>query len=181
MQDLGYWWFQGADIWWRGGWASFGLPLCLCLFFVLRGDLPLFRGRFLLEVFACAALTWVSGQWHDDAVAVSLHLMPSALVVTAAWLYWGAPVSAGHAYALTFFSLVLADATSAGLRFGLHDTQWWLGLGGAGLADGLFFFPLMSALLVGYASWRRQGRVLLGAPPEFLIGPRFWRVSATRY
>lgn len=177
LAQLLNWLWPGDELWWRGAWASVALPTALTLAWMLsrlnkvareaevldwavaqaepnpdRGPAVLFG----VVALTCAAISASSGVWVVTQESVSLHLMPAGFTVVAVLLYWRVPLSPGYAYALTYLSLLLADVVNALLQFGPRGSQWWEGLGGAGLADGLFFFPMVSALLVGYARLRAK-------------------------
>lgn len=164
------WTWPGGEFWWRGAWASVVLPLAVVLVWlgpfhrrapaqrlpVVPTHADSFPALFWVLAVACAGISAASGAWVVTSESVSLHLMPAGFTVVALLLYLRVSLSPGYAYALTFVSLFMADVTRALVAFGPTGSRWWEGLGGAGLADGLFFFPLVSAALVGYARLRAK-------------------------
>jgi hypothetical protein len=107
----------------------------------------------------------LTARWSVTADTRELFILPWSFLGVALLLWSGVAISASTAYWLTFFSLWTTDMAKAMELVPAGEASWqmfYYGVGGAGLQDGLVIFPLLSALLVHYAQWRRAGR---GGPP----------------
>lgn len=80
----------------------------------------------------------------DHWSAIGLHIFPVQMVIwpTMAFLF-RSPLLVLLAYPLSFTSLLPVDVWCAGIE-GHWQTGYWMGVGGAGLQDGLFLYPLLS-------------------------------------
>ncbi len=155
-----YDWFLGiGPEWWLGAWGSVVLPTLISVW-VVCSSRPAWTPSLCLLMVVTAVASILSGEWKQDAESTSLHLLPVFFIALAFMGYWKTQMSPGVAYAACFLSLLSADVTSAVLAFG-HGTaslSYLTGVGGAGLKDGLFVFPLMSFLLELYVGWRWKTR-----------------------
>ena len=99
--------------------------------------------------------------WRIDDEFIALHMVDAFFIYLAIYLYLRLKISAGAAYVLTFLNEWVVDMTRAYelIDKGLAsiNTYYW-GVGGAGIYDGLCIFPLVSAALVHYATWRINSR-----------------------
>lgn len=129
------------------------LPVGLGTCFGLQ-PLRVEHGRAWLWTTAATAYT---ARWEFSEHATQLFLMPWFFIYLAVSLYWRHSWSPGQAYLLMFLSLMSADLTLALSRArdeGLPLSQFYQGVGGAGLQDALFAIPLCAALLVVYVQFR---------------------------
>lgn len=152
------WLWQGSDVWWRGAWSSVVIPLVVCLGAVYRHADRLKSVRFWALVGVCCVASIVTGEWRIDSESASLHLLPVFFVSLAFLAHWKQIFEPLVAYLGCFFSLLLADVVHAVWAFSEpgQGLNYLAGVGGAGLQDGLFMFPLLSALLMLYAQWRQS-------------------------
>lgn len=153
------WFFGIGPEWWLGAWGSVVLPTAMSVWAVCayRHEWSPSLGL-LMVVTAFASI--LSGEWRQDAESTSLHLLPVFFIALAFMGYWKTRMSPCVAYAACFLSLVSADVVSAVLAFGHGSTSldYLAGVGGAGLKDGLFVFPMTSFLLELYVGWRLKPR-----------------------
>ncbi len=167
--DASFWshfiaWLTGAytEEWWQGpGWAV-ALPLLACALLVLRRPAMLRDASFWAAVAACSLACGLTAYWKEqpELDTVSLHMAPLMLFVIAVCAWRGRVPRADEAYVGSYLSLLGPDVAHAVLRFGPEHEGWGFlqGVGGAGLGDGLFMYPVLGALLVFYANWRQGHR-----------------------
>jgi hypothetical protein len=107
----------------------------------------------------CVIGTYFCSYWKVDEEMRQLFIIPVFYIYLAFRLYFGDRVNALSAFALTFLAHWAVDMTRALELARTGDVpfdEFYFGVGGAGLGDGLLFFPVMSALLVWYADVRRK-------------------------
>lgn len=154
------WIWQGADEWWRGAWCSVLLPLLVCARGAYRHASCFKSTRFWALTSVCWLASVGTGEWRIDAESASLHMLPVFFISLAFLAYWKRLFEPLVAYAGCFITLFLADVTHAVWAFSTPgaDLSYLKGVGGAGLQDGLFMFPLLSALLMLYARRRHLNK-----------------------
>ncbi len=159
-------WLTGAhtEHWWEGpGWAV-ALPLALCTVLSLRRPAMLRDAAFWVAVAVCALACGLTAYWKEQPAldTVSLHMAPLTLFVIAVCAWRGRCPRADEAYVGSYLSLLAPDVVHTVLRFGPGSADWRFlqGVGGAGIGDGLFMYPLLGAVLVFYVNWR-TGRPVL--------------------
>ena len=143
-------------------WIAVALPMLLSAVLIYEA-----RGR-LGQYSALIRLWWISlplmyltSYWRevDDVLSLQIVVIFS---MGALYLVWRRiPVAPGLAYALTFASLFIVDVVRAmqyASEAGYPLSVFLRGIGGAGMYDGLFIFPLLTAVLVMYAHWRQSGQ-----------------------
>jgi hypothetical protein len=151
----------------KSPWQAVFPPLALSLYILLfvKNRVPHLAKWWV----GLTALSCFTVRWAISEDTVSLYILPLFLFYVAWSSYRGQDWSPGHAYAGTYFSLLVVDLLSAYRLKNPHvsvlDFYW--GVGGAGWGDGLFLFPISSALLVLYVQWRR--RPPQGLSPTALI------------
>ncbi len=156
------WLWQGSELWWRGAWGSVLLPAVVSGYVLVRNSDDLRSAALWTLVALCFLTSALTGEWRADQESISLHLLPVFFIAQAVLAYRGHVLPAGVAFVGCFSSLLAADVTHAVLHFGAQasDLSYLQGIGGAGLQDGLFMFPVLSATLSMY-SQRRQPKPTL--------------------
>lgn len=137
---------------------SVWLPLMFSGYFILKHWKRLGTPHVAL-LFGTVLTGYVCSWWRDvPNESISLHIVPTAFITIAVLnYYYRKSWPPGLAYAGTFFSLLSVDFLRAVERFVVIEKQGWsalVGVGGAGVGDGLFVIPLSSAILQVYVSWR---------------------------
>lgn len=105
-------------------------------------------------------LMYFTSYWReaDDVLSLQIVVLFSMGALCLVWRRH--PVAPGLAYALTFVSLLIVDVARA-VQYALDEgyplSVFLRGVGGAGMYDGLFIFPLLTAVCVVYAHWRQSG------------------------
>ncbi len=148
------WLWSSTGLWWAGAWGSVVLPVLVCT--VVLGLRPVWAldRTFWLLVVVSACVTFLTGYWRISSEEVSLHLLPVFLLVTAFMGLRQCVMSPGQAYVGGFVSLVVADVAQALFRASQGADLSLVYVGGAGLQDGLFVFPVLGAMLMVYVRWR---------------------------
>ena len=134
----------------------------------------LYRIRYRLREFSLLIGVWCvslplmyfTSFWREVDGVLSLQIIVIFSIAALILKWRRAPVAPGIAYALTFLSLLPIDVIRAAqfaLDAGYPLAEFLRGVGGAGIFDGLFIFPLLTALTVMYAHWRQAGHAKL--PP----------------
>lgn len=147
------WLWAGPELWWQGAWGSVVLPWLVVGYALLRFSSELFRGPLLMVIGWSLLGSIVSGYWAETSEALSLHLLPVFFVAMAILLYRGLAVHPLLGFCGCYLSLFGADFVHAVWRLHAtsHSIAYLGGIGGAGLADGLFVFPTCTAMLIVYA------------------------------
>ena len=143
-------------------WIAVVLPLVLSLVLLYQARSRLHEFSTLIKCwFVCVPIMYFTSYWREVDGVLCLQIVVIFSMV-ALYLTWRRqPVAPGIVYALSFFSLIVIDlirATEFALERGYPLPEFLQGVGGAGLFDGLFIFPLLTALTVMYAHWRQRGR-----------------------
>jgi uncharacterized membrane protein len=105
-------------------------------------------------------LMYFTSFWREVDGVLSLQIIVIFSIAALILVWRRAPVAPGIAYALSFLSLLPIDVIRAAqyaLDGGYPLVEFLRGVGGAGIFDGLFIFPLLTALTVMYAHWRQAG------------------------
>jgi uncharacterized membrane protein len=151
-----HWLWPGADLWWSGAWASVLMPSLLSGWALYKHRQQLRAGWLALLLISLAGSV-LSGQWRLTEETVSLHLVPVAFIALCFLAYFQVLLPPpALAFATVFLSLLPADLWHAYSHLYRPSGQLshFVGIGGAGLLDGLFFFPAMATLLVFYVRYR---------------------------
>lgn len=140
-------------------WVAVVLPLVLSLAILLREALAgRYSRRLCVAYLVSLPLTYLTARWvvADEQRALLLANPLPLLLLVLAWRR--VDVRPGPAFALTFLSCLIVDIACASdlvWRMGAESSAgFYLGIGGAGLLDGLVVIPVSTAMLVGYAHWR---------------------------
>lgn len=131
------------------------LPAGLGACFGLRA-LRLDHGRAWLYTTAATVYT---ARWEFSEHTTQLFLLPWFFLYLAVSLYWRHAWHPAQAYLLTYLSLLSVDVVLALARAWQAKeplSQFYLGVGGAGVQDALFVMPLCAALLVVYVQFRQD-------------------------
>jgi len=75
------------------------------------------------------------------------------------YLYLGNKITPSTAYALTFLDMWIVDFKRASELIVMGEntfSNFFEGIGGAGIFDALCIYPFLAAILVRYVRWRRQ-------------------------
>jgi hypothetical protein len=131
--------------------------LAILAFYLRAGKLS---WRLQLVWLFALAFSFASARWEVGAETEQLYIFSAFSVACAVLLFWRIYVSPPLAYALTFMSLWCVDVAQAFFRaveFGVPH-RFYVGIGGAGLADALFWVPLLTAAAVAYAAFRIRVR-----------------------
>ncbi|MFN0299236.1 MAG: hypothetical protein ACKVQU_02660 [Burkholderiales bacterium] len=105
-------------------------------------------------------LMYFTSFWREVDGVLSLQIIVIFSIAALILVWRQLPVAPGITYALTFLSLLPIDVIRAvqyALDGGYPLMEFLRGVGGAGVFDGLFVFPLLTALTVMYAHWRQAG------------------------
>jgi hypothetical protein len=106
-------------------------------------------------------ISYFSARWIETPDYVQLHVYSAFSMVCALLLFKRVIVPPALAFALTFLSLWWVDVTRAlcrALECGAPLEQFYVGVGGAGMHDGLLIVPLLTAASVAYAASRIRAR-----------------------
>jgi hypothetical protein len=149
-------------------WAAVFLPLSLSLAFIVRAAC---LGRFPPWVavvwVGCVVWTQALSVWVVDAELRSLHTVSVFTIAAAIAAYLRVRLDLGLVFGLTHLALLLVDITEAARYAVAHDEfvpRFFVGIGGAGLLDGLLLFPAMTAAVVAYSAHRaKRGQAQTGA------------------
>ncbi len=96
-----------------------------------------------LILFVALLLNIASGYWTNSG----FHILPASLIVAVALVYFRRlPLTL--VYSAVFFTCLVPDVLSAGIEYN-GIVGWWDMVGGYGLHDGLFLYPL-AALASSY-------------------------------
>jgi hypothetical protein len=141
-------------------WIAVILPLVVSLALLYQARSRLHQYSALIAFwFVSIPIMYFTSYWREVDGALCLQIVVIFSIGALCMTWRRMPVAPGIAYALTFFSLILIDVIRA-IEFALergHPLPEFLqGVGGAGLFDGLFIFPLLTALTVMYAHWRQR-------------------------
>lgn len=143
------------------GVVSIGIPLVVsvvALAGVLKRCLPVHRmllGTWLLSL----PVMYLASFWREADGILMLQILPVFSIAAMVMVWRKVDVPVALAYALSFFSLFAIDLLRA-VEFA-HDHHIPLngfiqGVGGAGIGDGLFVFPALTAAFVAYGRWRHR-------------------------
>ena len=117
-------------------------------------------------------VSWWMSSWEVTDSTRSLHIVNVFIMFVVFNLYAQRDVITPTAgYALSFVLEWTVDMARAYELVLIHEagpSTYFLGVGGAGLHDGLLIFPFCTAVLIYYARWRLKAP-LVGAPP--LVSP----------
>ena len=112
-------------------------------------------------------VTYYCARWELTSDSVQLYLFSAFSVACLLLLFRRVYVPPALAYALTFLSLWLVDMACALLRTpesGVSLSDFYVGVGAAGMRDALFLLPLLTAAAVAYAAgriWARGERLVV--------------------
>lgn len=97
--------------------------------------------------------------WRETDGVLMLQILPIFSIAAMVMVWRKVDVPASLAYALSFFSLFAIDLVRA-IEFanehGIPLRGFMQGVGGAGITDGLFVFPALTAGFVVYGRWRHR-------------------------
>ena len=116
------------------------------------------RPRVIVWWMLTVAISYWCAQWTFTEDTVSLHIIDTFIFYMLVALYARERITPGCAFALSFLGLWIVDMVHAAE---LIPVMWgwntfYLGVGGAGLRDGLIVFPTLAGLLVYYVEWRQR-------------------------
>jgi len=134
---------------------------------------PLVR---LLFAFWLAALIMENAfsSWHDG----SLSFFPASEVLwpLLAFLLPSESFPRFYAYPLTYLAALPVDLYHGGMHFHWNAPLWWIGVGGAGVKDGLFLTPLITVVIAYGAgaagAWFRRHGYFQNEIDAFLYSER---------
>lgn len=145
-------------------WVAVFVPLTLSVALVARAA---WRGRFppwlAVTWVVCVALSQALSAWVVSTELRSLHVASVFTVAVVMAAYLRVHVDLGLAFGLTHLALLLVDVVEAA-RYaavnGESTAEFFIGVGGAGLLDGLLFFPVTTVVVLAYS--RRRYRQAAG-------------------
>lgn len=134
-------------------------PWCIVLCWLVVATVKQALPAQLIKVWGwCVVAAYFMAFWTVSSDVRELHIIPAFFIYEAIYLYLGWTLSATTAFSLTFLCDWIVDMCKAYSLIQLGEvtsnTFYW-GVGGAGAADGLFFYPLIAAFLVRYVAFRR--------------------------
>jgi hypothetical protein len=106
-------------------------------------------------------IAYYCARWDLSPEGDQLYTYSAFSVACLVLLFKRIYVPPALAYALTFLSLWWVDVTRAlcrTLECDIPLSQFYVGVGGAGLRDALFLLPLMTAAAVAYGASRIERR-----------------------
>jgi Protein of unknown function (DUF1614) len=143
-------------------WLAVVLPLVVSLALLYQARHRLREYSKLIALwFVSIPVMYFTSYWREVEGVLCLQIVVIFSIGALCMTWRRMPVAPGIAYALTFFSLVLIDlirATEFALERGHPLPEFLHGIGGAGLFDGLFVFPLLTAVTIMYAHWRQRSQ-----------------------
>jgi hypothetical protein len=113
--------------------------------------------RLQLLWFLALPVSYYCASWVVTSEYVQLYIYSAFSVACALLLFHRYYVPPALAFALTFLALWWVDVTRAlcwALECGVPLEYFYRGVGGAGLRDGLVVIPLLTAVMVMYATRR---------------------------
>ena len=110
-------------------------------------------------------IAYFCARWDSSPDGDTLYTYSAFSIACLVLLFHRIYVPPALAYALTFLSLWWVDVTRAlcrTLECDIPLSQFYVGVGGAGIRDALFLLPLMTAIAVAYGASRivRRGERL---------------------
>ncbi|HEY6435081.1 MAG TPA: hypothetical protein VIY47_00700, partial [Ignavibacteriaceae bacterium] len=111
-------------------------------------------------ILVCSALGFEWSFWDETEESLSLHVIQIGFIVTAFLVFLRINISPAFVYLATFLSDLWVDFAQAyWFHPNLEDFGgvFYLGIGGGGMGDALFLYPLFSSLLIFYGNLRIQG------------------------
>jgi hypothetical protein len=134
------------------------LSLSIVGFYVRAGKLS---NRLQLLWILVLPIAYYCARWELSPEGDQLYTYSAFSVACLVLLFKRIYVPPALAYALTFLSLWWVDVTRAlcrTLECDIPLSQFYVGVGGAGLRDALFLLPLMTAAAVAYGASRIERR-----------------------
>ena len=107
----------------------------------------------------CVIGTYFCSRWEVTEDLRQLFIIPVFFFYLAFHLYFGEKISPATAFSLAFLANWSVDMTRAlelAIAKEVAFDEFYYGVGGAGMGDGLVFVPLAAVFLVYYVDFRRQ-------------------------
>ena len=131
---------------------SIFLPLVFTLFWALtegRKNPP--SADVFYWWFGCLLVEIASSTLHVDEDLVELKGPIPFFCYLGVAFFFDKKISILSAFSLIWLSVLCTD-----IFYVLSEELGFAGIGGAGMGDALFFFPILAALLNYYVYWRKQ-------------------------
>jgi hypothetical protein len=132
--------------------------LAILGFYARRGRVS---NRLQLLWFLALGVSFYCARWEISGDVQRLYIYSAFSVACLLLLFVRIYVAPALAYALTFLALWLVDVARAlcwALECGADLDRFYVGVGGAGLGDGLVLVPLLTAVALAYLARRIRAR-----------------------